>query len=444
MAAGQSKRVKPIEDKNFIRFCGKYLIEWQLENLKEAGINDLLIIANGLNLARLINFIEIAKDFRNFPTNIKFKEQKQLDLGMAGAIVEAHEVFDSNEVLILSSNDIVDLDAYELILKESLNYEGAIIGYKVSEYFPGGYLKVDKDGFLNDIIEKPIEGAEPSDMINLVIHYFKDVSLLVENLKKEIADKSKDDVYERAISRMLKSNLKIKVLPYHGFWQAIKYPWHILSADRYFFEKRHKMLLTHKSEGENWISQNAQVAETAVIKGKVIVETGAKIFDHVVINGPAYIGKNSIVANNALVRDSYLGENCVVGFITEIARSHLGDDVWTHSNYIGDSVIGDNVSFGAGTVTGNLRLDEGNIKFGEIDSGKNKLGLVTGNNVRCGINVSFMPGLKVGSNTMIGGGIMVAEDIEDDTFVKGETNLKIYKNKLKVENKRSEAMKKLR
>ena len=139
--------MKPIEDKNFIRFCGKYLIEWQLENLKEAGINDLLIIANDLNLARLIDFIEIAKDFCDFPTNIKFKEQNQLDLGMAGAILEAHEVFDSNEVLIFSSNDIVDTDAYELILKESVNYEGAIIGYKVSEYFPGGYLKVDNDGF---------------------------------------------------------------------------------------------------------------------------------------------------------------------------------------------------------------------------------------------------------------------------------------------------------
>ena len=167
-----------------------------------------------------------------------------------------------------------------------------------------------------------------------------------------------------------------------------------------------------------------------------MIEEGVKIMDNAVIVGPAYIGKNSVVATNALVRDSHIGENCVIGFGTEIARSHLGNNVWTHTNYIGDSVIGNNVSFGAGTVTGNLRLDEGNIQVNisgeKIDSGMNKFGLVTGDNVRVGINTSFMPGVKIGKNCMIGGGIIVANDVEDNKFVYGKMELVVKDNKIDV------------
>ena len=94
-----------------------------------------------------------------------------------------------------------------------------------------------------------------------------------------------------------------------------------------------------------------------------------------------------------------------------MARSFWGDKVWTHSNYVGDSVIGNNVSFGAGSITGNLRLDEGEITVnlnGEKQrTGVNKLGLICGNNVRVGINTSLMPGLKVGAGSFIGAGIVV-------------------------------------
>jgi len=149
------------------------------------------------------------------------------------------------------------------------------------------------------------------------------------------------------------------------------------------------------------------------------------------------------------VRCSQIGDDCVIGFGTEVARSHIGDHVWTHTNYIGDSVIGNNCSFGAGTVTGNLRLDEEHISVNihgeKICSGTNKFGLVTGDNVRCGINTSFMPGVKIGNNCFIGAGIIVAQDVEDDKFVYGKTELTIKDNISKTDlGKREEMEKQLR
>ncbi len=443
LAAGQSKRVKPIEDKNFIRFCDKYLIEWQLEALKEAGFVDLLIIGNKINLSRIENFVKTSKNREKFPINIKFSLQHDISDGMAGAILDAKQSLDKENIMIVSGNDIVDIEAYKLILKSAkTDNDAAIIGYKVKEYFPGGYLELSGGKLLN-IVEKPDLGSEPSDMINLVIHFFKDSNQLISYLEREVKDKSKDDVYERTISKMIKDGANIQVVPYTGFWQAIKYPWHIFIVQKYFFEKLYSEKIQHVSEGPAWIAQSAQIADSAIINGKVIIEEGVKIFDNAVIQGPSYIGKNSIIANNSLLRDSVLGEQCVIGYSTEIARSNLQDDVWTHSNYIGDSYIGSSVSFGAGSVTGNLRLDEKNINYGDLDTGLNKFGLVAGENIRVGINVSFMPGVKIGANSMIAAGLVIDEDIPEDSFVKGEIKLKIVKNKLKVTSDRDDARKKL-
>ena len=109
------------------------------------------------------------------------------------------------------------------------------------------------------------------------------------------------------------------------------------------------------------ISPDASVSPHAFINGNVVIEAGVKVFDGAIIKGPCYISKDSIIANGALVRNSMIGENCVIGFATEVARSYIKNDVWLHKNYVGDSILEDNVSLGSNSVTGNLRLDEQDV-----------------------------------------------------------------------------------
>jgi len=122
----------------------------------------------------------------------------------------------------------------------------------------------------------------------------------------------------------------------------------------------------------------------------------------------------------------------VIGFNSEIARSYIQNDVWTHTNYVGDSVIGNNVSFGAGSVTGNLRLDEEvismNVQGEKIDTKLIKLGTVTGNNIRIGVGTCLMPGITIGSDCMIGSNLTIDQDIPNNSFVKGENTLAIKEN----------------
>lgn len=415
--------MKPVEDKNFLKFLGKPLLMWQVEMVKKAGFEEIVVVGGAHNLSRIKAL---------FGEMVQVVEQNDLEEGMCGAVLAGREIIGDCAVMIFSSNDVVDESAFELIKEafERGDADSYLLGKKVDKYFPGGYLEVDEDGLIKNIVEKPGEGKEPSDMVNLVVHLHKDSAKLFEYLAKVKSDA--DDKYEVALAEMMKDEVTMKAVSYDGFWQPIKYPWHVNPVFKYFFEK-----------AEKGVAKSAKIAEKAIVRGDVIIGENVKIFDNAVVQGPCYIGDNSVIANNALVRESHIGSGCVIGFSSEVARSFLGNEVWTHSNYIGDSILGNNVSFGAGAVTGNLRLDEKNIVVDGVDSGSNKLGLICGDNVRVGVNTSLMPGVKIGSGSFIGAGIVVAQDVEPKSFVRGSWELKISENKTNISSDRENFRKKL-
>ena len=94
--------------------------------------------------------------------------------------------------------------------------------------------------------------------------------------------------------------------------------------------------------------------------------------------------------------------------------THIG-----HLSYVGDSVFGEKCNLGAGTITANLRFDDGRIKMvikdKVVDSGRRKLGAILGDNVKTGIKASFMPGVKVGAGTWVGANLMVERDLPADS-----------------------------
>jgi bifunctional UDP-N-acetylglucosamine pyrophosphorylase/glucosamine-1-phosphate N-acetyltransferase len=110
----------------------------------------------------------------------------------------------------------------------------------------------------------------------------------------------------------------------------------------------------------------------------------------------------------------------VIGFATEVKSSVLAHHVWTHMSYIGDSIIGTNVSFGGGSLTGNFRLDEQEISSmveGEkILTGLIKFGTVVGDGCRIGIRSAINPGIKIGTGTFVSSGCLINQDIPDQSY----------------------------
>ncbi len=427
IAAGRSKRLWPIGDKNFLSFMGKPLIWHQINVLKSCGMESIIVVGGVHNLSGLQSVGSVSGNL------VTCVEQIDLETGMAGAVLSAKHLINSEPFLFVSSNDVVEQHALDYLFEKSSQSQATslLLGKKVREYFPGGYVDVDSHNRLKRIVEKPGEGNEPSDMVNIVMHVHKNPALLFEML--ENTDFQTDGKYEEALNCLVRKGNTIEVVPYDGFWQPIKYPWHILPLARFLF-----------NQTKPFISKSSSISPKASIDGAVFVDDDVRIFDYAVISGPCYLGKGTIVGNFSLVRDSFVGNKCVIGFSSEVARSYVGDGVWLHKNYVGDSVIGDNCAFGSGTVTGNLRLDEEQISVLVEDKkmpvGSNKFGLVAGTGVRVGINTSFMPGVKVGSNSFVGAGIVVAQDIPENMFVTGTWDLRIHENRRRASIDRREHM----
>lgn len=205
----------------------------------------------------------------------------------------------------------------------------------------------------------------------------------------------------------------------------VNYPWEYL-----------ELLEKNLPKIKRKIAKDVQISKHAVVEGNVILGSGVKIFEGAKVRGPAYIGKNTIIGNGSLVRESIIGESCVAGYCTEIARSLIGASSWFHTNYVGDSVLDGNISMGSGAITANLRLDEEEIlsKVGKkkVKTGRNKFGCIVGWGTRFGVNAVPMPGIKIGRDCFIGAGVLLNKDLPNGSFCVAKQNLKISKNRTKV------------
>lgn len=406
LAAGEGKRMWPVQkDKCLIPFLGKPLLFHNLKKLKDFLNVDEFIIVTSPSSKEGIE--KVIKELGISATMVLQNEPR----GMADAVLQAKGLIEG-EVLIVNAEDVVDPKLFEKVI--NLGSEAAIAGLKVDKYFPAGYLKVEGER-VKEIVEKPEEGQEPSDLIKLVADYFKDGKKFVNYLEKTVSDK--DDLYEKAILQMISEGVEVKFFKYSGMWLPLKYPWQILHILEYFL-----------SNIEQKISPASNISEKAIISGKVVIEDGAKIFEGAVIKGPCYIGKNVIVGNNSMIRESNLEEGCVTGFNSDITRSYIGPNSWFHTNYVGDSVIESDFGMGSGAVLANLRLDDHTIRVNvgdpstgsgqeNLDSGRHKLGLIAGKGSRVGVNASTMPGVKIGSNSLVGPGVTLYEDVKDNTKI---------------------------
>lgn len=433
LCGGINKRMSPIiRHKSLLKFAGKPLIAHQIDRAKEAGLNHFVIVANPDNITDLKSAIV---DIPDIDADFAVQEKP---LGMADAIMAASASLRREPVIVVNPNDIFDASAYISLLGEynkNSGYSGYIVAYHTRDYFPGGYLVVNKDNEISRIIEKPLVREEPSNLVNIVIHLHNEPKRLLDYLAKTTS--AADDVYEKALDQMIRDGLGMKAVVYAGPWQTIKYPWHILGAMDYFLNRATRQ-----------ISPLAHISDKAVVDGNVTIEDNARVFEGAVLRGPSYIGRNSVIGNNVLLRNSMIGDDCVIGYGTEVKHSYVGDRCWFHSNYIGDSVIDDDCSFGAGTVLANLRLDEAKIAIeigsDNIDTGYDKLGAIVGRGCRTGINASLMPGVRVGPDSFVGAHVCLAHDLGVGKKVIAEPHYRVLPNETKpVPGKRQQALRKL-
>jgi len=410
LAGGASSRLWPLEEKSLIKFMGRPLLSLQLENYARLGLNRAVIVANPENEPVIR---ALSRSVRHVQADVVVQTEPK---GMGDALLQLDGYLNQHgnqPIYITQVHDLTDVLLHQRMLTEyqSGSARAYLAGYRVSDYFPGGYLEVGPEGRILSVIEKPGAGNEPSDLVSIVAHIHLDAQRLLQHIREEYAKPAKsDDHYERAMAQMMSTDV-FQVVPYDGQWQALKYPWHVLDLMQAFLSR---------IEGQQ-ISPDARIEDGVLIKGNVVIEKGARVFHGATIAGPAYIGEGAIIGNGALVRESMIGAGAVVGFVTEVARSYVADRAHTHCCQVLDSILDEDVNFSASCTTANLRIDQGIVKStvkGErISTGRDKLGLIAGKKAFIGVNVMTMPGVKIGRESEIGPTTVVQEDVPDYTRV---------------------------
>ncbi len=399
LAGGIGKSFKPLTiNKTLIPILGKPMLQHTIEMVESAGFHEALIITNRDNEEWLASYQ---------PFNITLRTNIVKPTGMGDALLQTEHEIGNNPILVINACDVIDPAFLKVLQQKTYNSYAYITGLETESYFPGGYIRMEGTR-TTGLVEKPGEGNEPSNLLNLVFHYFSEPQDFFGFLKKT---PTTDDQYEKALNDLMQQR-HIDVVPYDGPWKKIKYSHHVLDMTQILLQLRNN----------NHIARSAYVSPKAVIEGNVVVDENAHIDAFAVIKGPAYIGKNAKVGNHALVRQSTIEAHSVVGFGTEVARSYVGPNCMLHKNFIGDSVLESDINPSWGTTLANWRLDQAPIHMSlpdeQILTEKTKLGAILAKGAFLGVNCSVMPGVTIGKNAKIYPGKVVMEPVKDEEVVK--------------------------
>lgn len=394
LAAGESTRFWPLGNKNLFKIKGKPLISHQIDSLIDYSKKMIVVSCKD-------NFEEISQLAKG---RLNIHVILQDGVGQSAALITAAKKIETNEVLVVNAVDFFNVDyVIEQMQNKKTSNKLILTAKKLPNYFPGGYLCLE-NGRLTEVIEKPDPHNLPSNKVRLVADYFSDFGEFITILNS-FETPLKDGIFEKGLNLYIKKYpSQVTYIEYDDYWISIKYPWSINALVQH-------LLASAKPAIDNKIATGQNVS----ISGVVEIEKGVEIGDFVRLVGPTFIGANTKIGNFAMIINSVIESDCLIGGYSEVTRSYLGSNVKLHRNYVGDSVIHTNVLLGAGTILANLRLDGTNvtsyIKGEKVDTGCAKLGAFLGSGVKVGINTSIMPGVKIKKQVHIKPNQIISKDV---------------------------------
>jgi len=339
----------------------------------------------------------LGDEYRGTP--ISYVEQPE-PAGTAHAIEQARSVVDERFV-VLNGDVLVDSELPAALAAADGH---AIATTRVPEPRSYGVVSVASDGSLSAIVEKPDD--PPTDLANVGCYAFEpEVFEYIDRTGR--SERGEYEITD-TLALLLADGREISVVEYDGRWLDAGRPWELLRANELLLD-------TVERDVHGDVDSGAQ------LHGDVVVEEGATIRDGVTIEGPAVVQSGAEIGPNAYIRGATaIGPDVHIGHAVEVKNSIvMAGAAVPHLSYVGDSILGREVNLGAGTQVANLRHDDGSVRMtvnGErVDTGRRKLGVVLGDEVKTGINTSLNAGVTVGTGGTIGPGETVLRDVEGNS-----------------------------
>ncbi len=392
LAAGEGVRMRPLTaniPKPLLPVAGRPFLEHNIEALKEAGIRDIIMLVGW----RAQRIREHFGDGREFGVRIEYVEQKER-LGTAHAIGMIQSKVDS-PFFCLYGDVVLTKESVRGIVEHHKKVKGSVMALTTVQDPKRYGVVVVQDGVVMGISEKP--EVPEANTVNAGA-YVLDQSIFEAIAETKKSPRGEYEITDTFRAVMAKAHLYAYIVG--GEWIDVARPWDLLEANRILMKS-----LDTDVQGE--------VSDKATVTGNVQVGKETHILPGSYIVGPVIIGEGCEIGPNAYIRPSTsIGDRCKVGNAVEVKNSIVMNDTKVpHLSYVGDSVIGERCNLGAGTKVANLRLDEREVQV-VIDgrrtgSGRRKLGVIMGDDVKTGINATIDVGSVIGEGTMVGMGAVV-------------------------------------
>ncbi len=412
-----------------------------VQQLKEVGIGDITVVTGYYEQSIRYALRDVE--------GITF--QKQKDGGTSSdAIRSVLNTFCSDETMIFYGDIVTTKDNLSRFIKTHKDY-GSEISILVSNQKPSPLHTVFVEKDTNDkLLRLVFDRDSPA-------YWFAGVLLGKTSSLKEYFDIEPGIVRSvplggmpvpegnliSAIDVMLEKHCEVSCILAEDFVVDVDHPWDLIEANQRamqeIFHKIDKPIIGKSvviSEGAEissnaklWVSEGGRIGKGTVIKGNLFLGKGSHISNGAILEEDIYVGANTVISEYAKVhKNSVIGEHNLVLHDAEFYGLTLDTVFMVHTCCI-SGMIGSHVDIGAGTISATWRFDNKvkQIRCKQREETPPYHGNMTylGDYCRTGINVMFMPGVRIGAYSCIGPGVIVNNDIEPYSLVIQKQDLEI-------------------
>ena len=452
LAAGKGTRMKTELPKTLFPILKKPMIEYILDEIEKTSVKNIhLVVGHKKELLE-----------KHLGDRVSYVHQDE-QLGTGHAVMQAKQNLDQQPgatIILPGDMPLIDQTTLDEII-QSHNDSNELITLVTTVYEnPHGYGRILRDntnqvmGIVEELsanqIQKKVQEVNTGIMVidNSVL--FKYLDLVEEDPKK--GEYYLTDIVSVFVERSHRINSY--TIENNSTVMGVNDLVAIAEAEKYFRTNTNRM---HMLNGISLINP-----ETITIGHEVRLSSGIIIYPNTTITGDTFIEENAIIGPNtelhnatikkeaqirhSLIYDSEVGERTTVGPFAHLRNNaNIGNDnrignfvevknsrtgkatKASHLAYIGDAQVGNNVNFGAGSITVNF-------------DGINKHQTIIGNDVFIGCNTNLVAPLVIEDEVYIAAGSTITKNIPKGSLTIGrakQINKENYYKKLQKRWKQS-------
>lgn len=336
MAGGQGTRLRPLTcniPKPMMPIMGKPVMQYIIELLVKNNIKDIGITLHYLS-DDVMNFFGNGKDFN---VDIRYYIE-ETPLGTAGSVKSAEKFLDDT-FIVISGDGLTDIDISKAIAYHK--EKGAMATLVLKEVpvpLQYGVVVTDKDGRVNEFLEKPSWSEVFSDKVNTGI-YILEPEIFNYYKNNQEFDFSKD-----LFPILMKNKKSVYGYVTDGYWCDIGSIEQFIDCNFDVLKGLVKINVKGRKYKDGiWVGENCEISSETNIIPPVYIGSNTKIYEGVEIGPYSIFGRNNIISAGATVKRSVIFDNCYIGSNAEVRGSVLCNKVQLESKAAAfeDSAIGD-------------------------------------------------------------------------------------------------------